>query len=189
MASLRKRGANWYVRYRDANGKQTEVKAGPKGVAQTIANELETKIRRVRLGLLDPREAAYNDPERVHITSHVEDYVQHIEASGRVPEHVVSVRRRLQWFLDESKITRLSQLKPSIATIALKSLRDAGKSDRTVFHYATTIKAFSRWLKQDRRTDGDLLEDLRRPEVVSESRRTALTPEQAARLISVTRAS
>ena len=35
----------------------------------------------------------------------------------------------------------------------------------------------------------DLLEDLDRPEVVTESRRSALTPEQAARLISVTRAS
>ena len=39
MASLRKRGKTWYVRHRDANGKQIETKAGPdKSVAQRIAN-------------------------------------------------------------------------------------------------------------------------------------------------------
>src|SRR5689334_5520004 len=119
MASLRKRGANWYVRYRDADGKQTEVKAGPdKGVAKSIANELESKIRKVRLGLLDPREAAYNDAECVHIVNHVQDYVRHVEASGCVLDHVKGVRRRLEWFVDACKITRLSQLKPSVVTIA-----------------------------------------------------------------------
>jgi hypothetical protein len=41
----------------------------------------------------------------------------------------------------------------------------------------------TRWLKKDRRTDRDLLEDLDRPEVVTESHRTALTPEQAPKLI------
>jgi hypothetical protein len=33
MASLRKRGKVWYVRYRDAHGKQIETKAGPAGSA------------------------------------------------------------------------------------------------------------------------------------------------------------
>jgi integrase len=190
MASLRKRGANWYVRYRDADGKQTEVKAGPdKGVARTIANELEAKVKKIRLGLLDPREAAYNDAERVHVATHVQDYVRNLEASGRVPAHVKDVRRRLEWFLDQTKVTRLSQIKPSVVTETLKTLRDAGKADRTVFTYCASVKAFTRWLKKDRRTDRDLLEDLDRPEVVTEAKRVALTPEQAARLISVTRSS
>ena len=46
------------------------------------------------------------------------------------------VRKRLTWFLEETKITRLSQLRPSLADTALKTLRDAGKSDQTVKHYA-----------------------------------------------------
>ncbi len=41
------------------------------------------------------------------------------------------VRKRLTWFLEETKITRLSQLRPSLATTVLKTLRDAGRSDRT----------------------------------------------------------
>ena len=58
-----------------------------------------------------------------------------------------------------------------------------------ISHYCQTIKAFTCWLKRDRRTDSDLLEDLERPFVVTEQKRLALTPEQAARLIAVTRAS
>ena len=190
MASLRRRGKFWYIRYRTTDGKQTEVKAGPdKGVAKSIANDLENKVRKVKLGLLDPREAARDEAERIPIATHVKEYVRHVEACGCVPRHVVGVQTRLDWLLEETKIVRLSQLKPSVVTMAFKTLRDAGKADRTVFHYATTIKAFSKWLKKDRRTDGDLLEDLDRPEVITESRRNALTPEQAARLISATRVS
>src|SRR5262249_33049585 len=116
MASLRKRGRNWYVRYRDAHGKQTEAKAGPdKSVAKMIANDLETRTQRIKLGTLDPREAASNDAERIAITTHVEDYVRNLEAKGCVPAHIDGIRKRLAWFLDESKITRLSQLRPSLA--------------------------------------------------------------------------
>src|SRR5262249_61585911 len=96
MASLRKRGRNWYVRYRDAHGKQNEVKAGPdKSVAKMIANDLESRTARVKTGTLDPREAASNDAERIPIASHVQDYVQHLEAKGCVPGHVDGIQKRL----------------------------------------------------------------------------------------------
>lgn len=190
MASLRKRGAFWYIRYRTAQGKTTEVKASrDKQTAKSMAADLEDKQQKIKLGQLDPREAAWIDAEQVHIATHVQDYIRNLEASGRVPEHFSAVQKRLEWFLDESKITRLSQLNPFVVTVALKPLRDAGKSDRTVFHYVSCIKAFSHWLKENRRTNGDLLEDLKRPAVVTETERTPLTPEQMERLIATTRVS
>src|SRR5262249_26906413 len=126
MASLRKRGRNWYVRFRDAHGKQTEVKAGPdKSAAKMIANDLEAKGQRIKLGTLDTREAASNDAERIPIATHVRDYVRNLEAKGCVPGHIDGIRKRLEWFLHETKITRLSQLRPSLAQDALKVLKDA----------------------------------------------------------------
>jgi integrase len=101
---------------------------------------------------------------------------------------VDGVRKRLTWFLEETKITRLSQLRPSLVDTALKTLRDAGKSDRTVSHYCAALKSFSRWAKKDRRTREDLLADLERPKIVTENKRAALSPEQAARLVTTTRA-
>ncbi len=188
MASLRKKGKVWYVRVRDEGGRQREVKAGPdKSVATQIKRDLEGKVQRIKAGVLDPREAGCLDAERIPITQHIEDYVRGLEAKGCVPGHVDGVQKRLAWFLEETTITRLSQLRPSLVTTALKTLRDAARSDRTVNHYCAALKSFSRWAWKDRRTREDLLADLERPKIVTENKRAALTPEQAARLVTTTR--
>jgi integrase len=188
MASLRKKGKVWYVRVRDESGRQREVKAGPdKSVAQSIACDLESKVRRIKAGVLDPREADCLDAERIPITQHVADYVRNREDKGFCPDHLENVRKRLGWFLEETKIARLSQLRPSLADSALKALRDAGRSDQTVQHYATCWKSFSKWAWKNRRTRTDMLADLELPKVVTTSKRSALSPEQATRLVASTR--
>ena len=70
---------------------------------------------------------------------------------------------------------------------ALKVLKDAHRSDRTIAHYAAALKSFALWLWKDRRTREDLLADLERPTIQIRSKRIALTPDEAARLISATR--
>jgi integrase len=187
VASLRKKGRVWYVRIRDESGRQREVKAGPdKSVAQSIARDLESKTQRVKAGVLDPREAGCLDAERIPIQSHADDFVRNLASRGCVTEHVDGVKKRLQWLLDESRITRLSQLVPSVAEDAIKVLRDGHRSPRTLAHYVAAWKGFTRWLRKNKRTKEDLLEDLERPEV-PESEGIALTAEQATRLVSATR--
>ena len=189
MASLRKKGKVWYVRVRDESGRQREVKAGPdKSVVNQMKRDLESKTQRIKAGVLDPREADCLDAERIPITKHVADYVQNLEARGACPDHLKNVRKRLGWFLEETKISRLSQLRPSLAVTALKTLRDSGRSDQTVNHYAVCWKSFSRWAWKDRRTRTDLLADLEPPKIVTTSKRSVLSPEQAARLVASTRA-
>ena len=81
----------------------------------------------------------------------------------------------------------LGQVTPSLVTVALAKLKSQGRSDRTVFHYVAAVKSFTRWLKTNRRTRFDLLEDLKRPTNVSERNGHALTPAQTAMLIAATR--
>jgi integrase len=188
MSSLRKRGVNWYVRYRTPEGQSTEIKASTdKSVAKSIQRDLDAKLRRIKLGLLDPREAAAMEAEKRPLAEHVRDYLAHLTARGNAPAHVDGVRHRLGWLLNSTTIVRLSQIRPSLAQAALKTLKDAGKSERTRFHYATAWKAFTRWLKRDRRTREDLLADLERPAVTVTRVRTDLSPEQCVRLIQMTR--
>ena len=80
------------------------------------------KTQRIKAGVLDPREADAMDAERIPIANHVADYVQNREAKGVCPDHLENVRNRLGWFLEETKISRLSQLRPSLAVTALKAL-------------------------------------------------------------------
>jgi len=113
MASLRKKGKVWYVRVRDESGRQREVKAGPdKSVANQMKRDLESKTQRIKAGVLDPREADCLDAERIPITKHVADYVQNLEARGACPDHLKNVRKRLGWFLEETKISRLLNSAP-----------------------------------------------------------------------------
>jgi len=188
VASLRKRGKQWYCRYRDIDGRQKEIKCGPdKGVANQMAIKLESKRCQVRAGTLDPRESDALDAELIPIAEHVADYVQNLEAKGCVPEHAVHVKRRLEWFLEETKIGRLSQIRPSLAVSALKALRNEGRGDQTVNHYATTWKSFSKWAWKDRRTRTDFLADLELPRVVATKKRIDLPLEVVARVIETAR--
>ncbi len=119
-----KRARSWYVRVRDESGRQREVKAGSdKSVAQSIKRDLESKVQGVKAGTLDPREAGCLDAERIPITQHVEEYVRGLEAKGCVEGHVDGFRKRLTWLLEETKITRLSQLRLSLVDTTLKTLR------------------------------------------------------------------
>jgi integrase len=187
LASIRKRGKNWYVRLRDENGVQREIKGGPdKGVAKSLANELDAKIRKIKLGILDPRDVSAIEAERVGLVQHVEDYLRYLAAKGCVPDHVKAVRIKLDWLLRKTGAIRLSQLRPSLVVEALAELKAAGRSDRTRFHYATVSRSFSAWLAREHRTKFNLLEDLERPAVVTEGERPALSPEQTARLIEFT---
>ena len=185
MASLRKRNEFWYIRYRDETGKQTERKASrDKSVAKSMMKDLENRVTGIKLGTLDPRDSDAMEAERVPIADHVADYIRSLDVS---PTHLENVTHRLGWFLEETKVSRLSQLRPSLAVTALKVLRDKGLSDQTVQHYAICWKSFSRWAWKDRRTRTDLLADLEPPKIVTTSKRSALSPEQAARLVASTR--
>ncbi len=168
MASLQRRGKQWYVRLRDECGRERSIKAGPdKSVANQIKRDLESKIQRIKAGVLDPREADCLDAERIPIARHVADYIQNLEARGACPEHLVNVKKRLGWFLEETKISRLSQLRPSLAESALAALRADGRSDQTINHYAICWKSFTKWLWRDRRTRTDLLAELEPPKVTA----------------------
>ena len=184
MASIRKRGKTWYVRARDETGRQIERKAGPdKSVANQIKRDMESTLSKIKAGILDPRDVSAIEAERVPLVQHVEDYLRFLAAKGCVPDHVKAVRIKLEWLLRKTGVIRLSQLKASLVVEALAELKASGRSDRTIFHYATVAKSFSNWLKKDHRTRFDLLEDLDRPAVVTERERPALSPEQTARLI------
>ena len=183
MASLRKRSGNWYVRFRDEHGQQKEQKCGPdKSVAQRIGRSIESRLALIKAGCLDPREADAADAERRPLAQHVEEYLADLQ-SRCTPAHLVNVRKQLAWFMAETKVTRLSQIRPSLATTALAKLRTSGCGDQTCSHYATAWKSFTKWLAKDRRTRTDLLTDFETPKVVSSGARKALTPDQLGQLI------
>jgi integrase/recombinase XerC len=195
MASLRKRGKVWYVRFRDASGRQIEKKCGPdRSVAQRIANGLESQVHAIKTGVADPREAGWAEAERKPLADHIDDWHNVLIARGRVRRYAQMSREKLLRLIGLIPSQRISQITLSAVEIAVGELRsipgrygNKGLSDQTVVHHVRAIKSFTKWLRKDGRVRLDPLADLAPPKVITKRVRKPLSPEDAARLIEVTR--
>jgi len=194
MASLRKRGKTWYVRYRDEHGRSVETKAGPdKRVATQMAASLGSQVAQIKAGTLDARVAVWADAERRSIAEHVHDWRAYLLAKGSTTTHAGQSESRVLRLIESAKILRISGLTLSAVQSALADLvKVKGRrgndrlSERSVSHHARALKSFSRWLWRDGRVREDALVHLELPEVNEEFTRQALEPEEAVALIATT---
>jgi integrase len=196
MASLRKRGATWYVRVRDEHGKQSEIKAGPdRSVAQRIAAEAESRVQAIKAGAIDPRERTWADAERRPLADHVEDWYKVLLARRSNATYAATARSRVLRLIEMTRATRISHISLSGVQTAVGALRSSPRrpsrskplSDRTVHHHVRAITSFTTWLWRDGRVREDPLAHLAAPKVVTSKERRALSPQDTALLIATTR--
>jgi integrase len=194
LASLRKRGRVWYVRYRDAHGKQIETKAGPdRSVAQRIARELESRSAAIKAGVADPREASWVENERKPLSDHVHDWHGYMLASGDTQQHADQSRDRVLRLIESSRIMTISGLSIGAVQSALADLSlikgrrgNPRLSPSSVRHHARAIKSFCKWLWKDGRAKEDVLVHLGLPKIGEKFERRALEPHEAEALIGTT---
>jgi integrase len=156
MASLRKRGKNWYYAFIDADGRRVERKGCPdKRATEELAREVETSVARSRAGLIDPRAERMADAERRPIGDHLGDFIATLTAKGSDPKHIAQTHTYIDRLLGLGNIGHISDLAPSVVLQALAMLKARdGLSPRTVNAHITAIKALSRWLWRDGRSAG-----------------------------------
>jgi hypothetical protein len=152
MASIRKRGRHWYYRYVDADGVKQERKGCPdKRVTEELARAAESESARIKAGVIDPRALGLRDHDARPLTTHIKDWHAYLLAKGATRDHAELSQARVTRLIELARIGRISELTPSKAQAALKAIHDAGAALRTVCHYTTQIKGFSRWLWRDGR--------------------------------------
>ncbi len=89
MASLRKRGANWYFRFVDADGVKRTVKGcSDKRATEELARDAEAQAAKIRAGLIDPKELAYRDHAARPLSEHFAAWADSLRAKGATPKHV-----------------------------------------------------------------------------------------------------
>jgi integrase len=195
MASIDKRGRNYFVRFRDEHGVQRTKKAGPdKSVAQRMAREFESRLCAIKAGVIDPREHSWAENERKPLTDHIREWCDDLVARGRAEQYAHESHAKLTRLIEFAKVQRISQLTLSTMTAALGELRsipgrsgNVGLSDRTVHQHFRMAKIFSRWLWRDHRVREDPLAHLVGPQVINKRTRRPFDPADAATLVSVTR--
>jgi integrase len=174
VATLRRRGATYYVRWTDSNGVKHERSVGrDKRVAEQAKSRIEGELDRERAGLLNMQDRTLRDHEAQPLFDHLADWHRDMLARGKTAKHADQYRERAGKLaavlagtalsdlepgrkveaLELAAITlvtvlksaRLSDLKPDRLQGVLAVLRDSGKSHQTVNHYRAAIRAFVRW--------------------------------------------
>jgi integrase len=178
--------SRYVINWVDEHGKRRKC-AGytDRAATQQKANELEKRARKIRDGLLDPKEEAYAVHEGRPLCDHLADFGKSLEAADRTPRHVQMTLQRAGRMVDLMGARRISGLSLSKAQAAVAALRDEGLGQESQNHYVRAVKAFSRWLRKDRRAREHLLADLATSSSQADRRhpRRALTPDEATRLI------
>ncbi len=79
MASLRKRGRNWYFKFIGGDGRPLERKGCPdRRATEEMARAAETEAARDRAGLADP----FGPHRKRPIEGHVADYLRYLGSKG-----------------------------------------------------------------------------------------------------------
>jgi len=174
MASLRKRGATYFIRWTDFNGEKREKSAGrDKRVAEQALHRIEEELDRQRMGLVSPKDLAARDHESRSLAEHLADWHRDIQARGKTLRHADQYLERAGKLaalcrgtslpdlepgrkaealkVAEArlegvlKLARLSDLTPERIQSALAILIESGKSPQTANHYRAAMRAFVRW--------------------------------------------
>lgn len=186
MASIRKKGQNWFYRFVDGEGKQRERKGCPdRRETERMAAAAETEAANIRRGFIDPKARGYRDHDARPIDGHLADWHADMLGRGSTPDHADLSRARADRIVRHSRIGRIADLTPSRVQASLKAVRDEGASLRTVHHYMRVIKAFGKWLWRDGRAREDVLVHLtsQNPDADKRRERRAFMPEAQAGLI------
>ncbi len=172
MASLRKRGSRYYVRYTDADGIRHETEGfTDRRVADQRARQLEVEVEKIKAKLITSKELALRGHASRPAADHLEDYRCHLLAKGATAKHADLATHRARRVIDKARADRLADLTPGRVQGALKGLLDEvppkrkGRGARATFkpslatanHYRTAIRSFSRWLWKDGRIGTDVL--------------------------------
>ena len=186
MASLRKKGRNWYYRIVDADGAKIERKGCPdRRATEQLAAAAEALAAKIKAGLIDPRENAIRRDGARPIGEHLDDWRAALIARRRTETHARLYHVRASQVVAKAKAGRLTDLQPSTIQSALSALKDSGLSLETVNHHRAALRAFVRWARADGRLRDDPMagvtgynakEDVRHP-------RRDLTDEELAQVI------
>jgi len=148
MASLRKRGANWYFKFVNGDGRPDERKGCPdKRVTEQLAREAESEAARERARVADPFKAHRTRA----ISEHVDDYLAFLRSKGGTSKHIALTATRLNAILAGCNVERLADLNAARVADWLAQQRGVGMAAATSNHHLQAVAGFGRWLIKHRR--------------------------------------
>jgi integrase len=164
--------ASWYFAYVDADGvRRTEKGCPDKAATEAMARKAESEAELRRRGIIDAKADGWLAHDARPLADHVRDWHAYLLAKESTGQHADLSRNRVARVIELARVDRILALAPSKIQAALKAIRDTGISLRSIHHYTSALKAFSRWLWRDGRAREHTLAHLTSPNSETDRRR------------------
>ena len=179
-------GRVWAVRYH-VDGRLYEKSLGTRDrlVAELLGADLVRKAELRKAGVHDP----FGESKEKPLADHFEDFLTTMKARNVVSKYLADREKCLNDFATHAKATRLADLNLTDASAWLTSIKDKGRSARTVNVKFQSLRQFGLRLVKTRRSAYDPFDGLKPLNEAEDRRhvRRALTPDEAGRLLEAAR--
>jgi integrase len=168
-----KRGGRYYISYFDHKGKRQSrsSRTTDKATAERIAAKLEADAALRRDGVVDPELDAICDQSRRSVESHVKDYEAKMRAANLASQHISTTIAYIRTICKDRKFEKVADITSDGVHQYAGSLKDQGRSTRTIQAYLTAIKGFTKWLAAQYKLPRDPLASVKKPNPKADRRR------------------
>ncbi|MBX3322574.1 MAG: site-specific integrase [Phycisphaeraceae bacterium] len=182
---------SWIARFWDHRGLRREhaTRTSDRQTAERILNRLIAEDRLRRDGVIDPRHDRFAAEGRKPITEHISAYIAHCRHAGQSPHHVAQKETHLEAIVAGSKANRLTELTADSLEMHLSSLKESGRSARTINFARQIAVAFYAWCVKTGRAEANPLKVVPKQDESRDRRRVRrpLTVDELSRLLEVAR--
>jgi len=150
------------IAYTDENGRPQAVNAQTpdRDAAEQIANKIKNDVALRRRGIVVPEQERFAHEAVRPLGDHLADFKADLQARQRTAKHVRMTCRHVEELAAGCHAERITDLTGAAVMQAIDARRQGGASLRTCNSYLRSIKSFTRWLRNDRRTADDALAGL-----------------------------
>lgn len=163
----------WIAKFQDENGKTKIVstKAKTREAAQLILNKHEADVNRIRAGLASREEIDQKTASKKDISYYIEKFEIKMKASGVTSKHIIGTMQRINDLIEFCSITNLSEIERGKIEKWIAHERDLQessdpdvkkRSNSTINHYLTALKAFSEWSVENGYLEKDPLKKIKK---------------------------
>ncbi len=138
------------AKFRDGNGHVQEVSTGCRDekAARSLLTDLERRAELVRAGVVTATEDAIAGHQASLLAKHIDDYLDHLEASGCNKTHRDNVARHLRRIVAGCRFQRLADMHRHALEKWLLDQSKAGMGARTRNMHLAAAIAFANWCCQ-----------------------------------------
>jgi len=184
-------GGPWIARWYTHDGKRPErsTRTTDRQAAERILAKYMADEALRRDGVIDADQDRYATEGRRLLSAHAAEYLAHCKRVGLDDEHIASKERHLGKITEAAGVTRLNELTPDTLERYLSTIKDAGKSARSVNFARQILVTFMAWAVKTGRVPANTLKVVPKQDETRDRRRVRrpLTDDELSRLLVVAR--